>query len=345
MSLFLFTLEVMKLLYTLTVASLLTLSCSTERQPRLVENSGYAQGSTYQIKYMTAKNQNFSKEIEAIFKEIDESMSTYDPTSSISEINKGGVWVEVDERFKTVLNRSLEIAEETGGDFDPTVGPLVQLWGFGFEKISGDVGTEKVQEVKAKTGYSNIEVNSTSVKIPEGFSLDFNAIAQGFTVDVLAEYLEAQGISRYMVEVGGEVRTKGTNDKGTTWVIGVDKPQSEIDPEERFQFILELKDSGFATSGNYRKYWVDEKTGIKYSHTIDPHTGSPALNRLLSASIIAPTSMDADAYATVCMVKGLEGCKSFLEEKTELEGYLVFTNDAGEWEVFITEAFQNYIKE
>lgn len=335
----------MKSIYILIAGFILVLSCTTEQKPRLVENSGYAQGSTYQIKYMTAKNQNFSKEIESIFKEIDESMSTYDPTSSISEINKGGVWVEVDERFKTVLSRSLEIAEETGGEFDPTVGPLVQLWGFGFEKISGEVGPEKVEEVKSRTGYANIEMDGNQVKIPEGFSLDFNAIAQGFTVDVLAEYLEEQGITSYMIEVGGEVRTQGINDKGFVWVIGVDKPQSEIDRNERFQFILELKDSGFATSGNYRKYWVDEKTGIKYSHTIDPQTGTPALNRLLSASIIAPTSMDADAYATVCMVKGLEDCKSFLEEKEELEGYLVFTNDDDQWEVFITEKFKGYIKE
>lgn len=320
-------------------------SCSVGKEPQLIENTGYAQGSTYQVKYLTRKNQNFASEIESIFEEIDNSMSTYKPASKISELNKGEVDVEIDELFSTVLTRSLEIAKETNGDFDPTVGPLVQLWGFGFEKIRGDLGEEAVQEVKAKTGYTNIEVNGDIVRLPNGFSLDFNAIAQGFTVDYIAEYLEENGIQDYMIEVGGEVRTKGFNIKGNIWTIGVDKPQIEIDREERFQFILALENAALATSGNYRKYWVDEQTGVKYSHTIDPHTGTPARNRLLSASIISPAAMDADAYATVCMVKGLEGCKQFLESKTDLEGYLIYTNDADEWEVHITEGFQKFIKE
>lgn len=319
-------------------------SCSLEKEPRLVENSGYAQGSTYQIKYLTTRNQNFEAEINSMFEDIDNSMSTYVPTSIISEVNKGGSWVEVDQLFFTVLNRSLEIAEETSGDFDPTVAPIVRLWGFGFDEIRGDVNEEMINEVRSRTGYDQVELNGNRVKVPEGFSLDFNAIAQGYTVDVLADYLESEGIKNYMVEVGGEVKTKGLNDKNQIWSIGVDKPQSSIDREDRFQFIIELKDASLATSGNYRKYWVDEETGNKYSHTIDPHTGTPARNRLLSASIISSSAMDADAYATVCMVKGLEGCKAFLKGKEDLEGYLVFTNDAGEWEVYITEAFESSIK-
>ena len=309
----------------------------------MVENSGRAQGSTYQIKYLTDQGKNFAEEIEDIFREIDLSMSTYIPDSEISTLNKGGEWVEVDPMFLKVLNRSIEIAEETNGDFDPTVGPLVAMWGFGFEKIRGDVGPDKVAEIKSKTGFSSIEREGNRVKIPKGFSIDFNAIAQGFTVDHIAEYLESEGIESYMVEVGGEVRTKGKNTKGKVWTIGVDKPQSTIDLEERFQFILELNNASLATSGNYRKFWVDEETGIKYSHTIDPHTGVPARNRLLSASLVAPEAMDADAYATVCMVRGLEGCKELLDSKPEIEGYLVFTNDEGDWDTFITDGFKAFI--
>ncbi|GAB5410354.1 MAG: FAD:protein FMN transferase [Balneolaceae bacterium] len=328
---------------TLIILGLIVSSCGSEKESILIENSGYAQGSTYQIKYLTSKNQNFEKEINSIFEEIDNSMSTYVPTSLISEVNKGNVRVEVDQLFLTVLNRSLEIAKETSGDFDPTVAPIVRLWGFGFDKVRGDVNAEMIKEVKAKTGYDNVEIIGNKVRVPEGFSLDFNAIAQGFTVDHIAEYLESNGISNYMVEVGGEVRTRGLNDKGLVWSIGVDKPQSSIDREDRFQFILELKDASLATSGNYRKYWVDENTGNKYSHTIDPHTGVPARNRLLSASIISSSAMDADAYATVCMVKGLNDCKAFLESKPELEGYLVYTNDQDEWEVLMTEGFNKFI--
>ena len=334
----------MKKIILLSVA-LFLLSCNSAKQPRLVENSGYAQGSTYQIKYLTSENRNYGENIEQIFQEIDESMSTYVSTSLISQVNKGDTLVQVDNMFLTVLNRSVEIAEETGGEFDPTVGPLVRLWGFGFDEIRGDVTDETIEEVKSKVGFSNIVINGEKVSIPEGFNLDFNAIAQGFTVDYIAEYLEKQGITNYMVEVGGELRALGMNDKGGVWRIGVDKPQENIDSEDRFQFILELKDAGLATSGNYRKFWVDEATGIKYAHTIDPYTGRPAKNRLLSASLITSTAMDADAYATVCMVKGLEGCKAFLFSKSGLEGYLVYTNEAGEWETFITEGFQQFIVE
>lgn len=320
------------------------LSCTIEKEPRQIENSGYAQGSTYQIKYLTTKNQDFGSEIERIFEEIDLSMSTYKPESIISSINQGDVWVNGDEMFLKVLNRSIEIAKETDGEFDPTVGPLVRIWGFGFDKVRADVDTDMIEFVKSKTGYINVEVKDDRVRIPTGFSLDFNAIAQGFTVDYIAEYLEANDIRNYMVEVGGEVRSKGVNQKRSIWTIGVDKPQEEIDAKERFQFILELDNSSIATSGNYRKYWVDEETGIKYSHTINPMTGTPAFNRLLSASIITKSAMDADAYATVCMVKGLERCKNFLEEKVGLEGYLVYTNDDDEWETFITNGFLKHIK-
>ncbi len=333
----------MKHRFFLATALLLIISCTGDKEPVMVENSGRAQGSTYQIKYITDKGRNYSEEIERIFREIDLSMSTYIPESEISALNKGGVWVEIDPMFQKVLQRSIEIAEETNGDFDPTVGPLVALWGFGFEKVRGDVGPDRIAKVKAKTGFRKIEQKDSKARIPEGFSIDFNAIAQGFTVDHIAEYLESQGIQSYMVEVGGEVRTKGKNAKGKIWTIGVDKPQSTIDREERFQFILELNNAALATSGNYRKFWVDEETGLKYSHTIDPHTGVPARNRLLSASLVAPETMDADAYATVCMVRGLEGCKELLGSKPDLEGYLVFTDEDGEWQTFISEGFQSYI--
>ncbi len=327
------------------ISVFLLFSCEPSNQVRLIENTGYAQGSTYQIKYLVNKNKNYGKKIEQILADIDNSMSTYKENSLISAVNKGGVWVEIDTMFVEVMQRSIEIAKETNGDFDPTVGPLVRIWGFGYDKVKENISAENIMQVKSHTGFAKVELVGNRLRIPEGFTLDFNAIAQGYTVDVLARYLEAQGVTDYMVEVGGEVRAKGKNDVGNVWKIGVDKPQSEIDREQRFQFILELENAGLATSGNYRKYWVDKTTGIKYSHTIDPHTGSPALNRLLSASIIAPTTMDADAYATVCMVKGLEKCKAFLATKSELEGYLVYTNQAGDWEVYFTDGFKKYLKE
>lgn len=321
---------------------LLLWSCTPNNQPRLVELTGNAQGSTYQIKYLTDQNLNFGDEVTQIFEDIDLSMSTYKPESIISEINKGNTWVSLDDYFTAVLNRSLEIAEESNGAFDPTVGPLVTLWGFGLEK-RGEIKPEDVEETKQLVGYEKLERDGDKARIPAGFSIDFNSIAQGYTVDVLGEYLENQGITDYMVEVGGEVRARGVNDKGQTWRIGVDKPQEEIDSEDRFQVILELKDASLATSGNYRKFWVDEETGVKYAHTIDPANGYPANNKLLSASIISENGMDADGYATVCMVYGASKCLEFLNAKEGLEGYLVSTTEEGEWITHSTLGFQAYI--
>jgi len=326
----------------LSLLTLLTLSC-TEQTHHLVENSGNAQGSTYQIKYVTAKNVNFGEDFEQLFNDIDNSMSTWVPTSLISQVNESGDWVEVDTMFLKVIKRSIQIADESAGDFDPTVGPLVQLWGFWFDEIRGQVTDEQVENTLALIGYEKIEIEGIKVRVPEKSTIDFNAIAQGYTVDVVASYLERNGIDRYMVEVGGEVRARGLNDKNQVWVIGVDKPLEKIDATDRFQFILKLENAALATSGNYRKFWVDYDTGLKYSHTINPHTGYPAKNNLLSVSIIAPTAMDADAYATLCMVQGLEKCKEFLESKPKLEGYLIYADLGGNWQEYITEGFQEYI--
>lgn len=327
----------------LLLISLFCLSCSQDKESKYIENSGRAQGTTYHIKYESPIGTDFGEDIQAILKRIDLSMSTYVPTSLISMVNKGDTLVRVDSMFLEVLNRSIEIAEETGGDFDPTIGPLVRLWGFGFDEFRQDVTEDMVKEKLSRTGYTNIEIKSDKVRIPEGFEIDFNAIAQGYTVDYIAGYLKNNEVENYMVEVGGEVKAKGVNASGMTWKIGVDKPAENIDSSGRFQFILQLQDMGLATSGNYRKFWVDEETGMRYSHTINPHTGYPAKNRLLSASILAPSVMNADAYATACMVKGVERCKEFLNSKTGLEGYLVFDDGNGNWETFVTDGFRKNI--
>lgn len=326
----------------------LILSC-TQREPRLVVYTGNAQGSTFQIRFMSTLPDKAVDEIKTDigrqFEDIDNSMSTWVPTSLISQINESGEWVEVDFYFLDVLERSLEIAEETNGDFDPTVGPLVRLWGFWFDEIRGQVSDEQVQETLDLVGYDKVEIDGNRVRIPLNSTIDFNAIAQGYTVDMIADYLEFMGIERYMVEVGGEIIARGLNDKNEVWVIGVDKPQENIDVDERFQFILKLENAALATSGNYRKFWVDAETGLKYSHTIDPQTGYPAKNNLLSASIIAPTAMDADAYATLCMVRGLEECKAFLASKPDLEGYLIYADQASNWQEYITQGFKSAVLE
>lgn len=320
-----------------------SLTACTSDESAWVENNGPAQGSSYHIKYRTGDGQNFESDIKDIFMNIDRSMSTYLPESLISRVNEGGVWIETDSLFMDVLSRALEISEETNGDFDVTIGPLMELWGFGSEEVRRAVPAEEIEKTKALTGYEHIGTESNRVSVPEGFYLDFNSIAQGYTVDVIARFLEERGIRDYMVEVGGEVRARGVNQDGDLWRIGVDKPETQINPEDRFQFILELDNASVATSGSYRRFWTDEETGIRYSHTINPHTGAPAMHTLLSVSIVAGSAMDADAYATVCLVRGTEQCIGFLNQKDELEGYLVYTNEDREWEVYTTEGFREFI--
>lgn len=315
---------------------------------RLITNTGYAQGTTYQVKYISPEGTNFASEIEELFEAIDYSMSTYRNNSLIEKVNQGGEWVEVDSLFLAVLSRSLEIAEETAGDFDPTVGPLTKLWGFTYEALDKTVTSKDISPVLEKTGYTHVKVDGNRVYLPEGFEIDFNAIAPGYTADVIAAMLERNKVENYMAEIGGEIRSRGHNDKGNIWRIGVDKPETNLGNEqERFQFILELKDAGLATSGSYRRFWVDEETGVKYAHTINPHTGYPARNTLVSATIIAPEAIDADAYATVCMVKGLEECKAFLTNKPELEAYLIYSleDDTTSWGEYLTEGFKKYLTE
>lgn len=316
--------------------------CGNEPQISENEATGYAQGSTYQIKYITAESQDWTASFDSIFKVIDQSMSTYKDESLITLINSGDTLVKVDDLFMEVLKRSSEISEESDGLFDVTVGPLVELWGFGKTK-NIDIDSSKVDSAKSLIGYKEIAVQNNSVRVPKGFKVDFNSIAQGYTVDVVAQFLEDKGVSQYMVEVGGEVRAKGKNSKGSFWKIGVDKPVGEIDTEDRFQMIVELRDKSLATSGNYRKYWVDSETGIKYAHTIDPKTGFPARNQLLSVSIIADECIDADAYATTCMVMGLKNAQSFIERKEGVEAYYISTDENGDWKVNYTKGFEGFI--
>lgn len=334
----------MRVLSSLLLTSLLVvLSCTKE--PAYIENTGQAQGSTYQIKYLSPSGADFGKHIVDLFQEIDLSMSTYLPNSLISQINKGDTTVLIDKPFQEVLKRSLEIAKETDGQFDPTIGPLVRFWGFGFDEVKTDIDPDEISRIKHSTGYESIDFENNAVTIPQDFNIDFNAIAQGFTVDYIARFLDSKNVEHYMVEVGGEVKAKGVNAKNNYWKIGVDKPQEKIDTNERFQFILTLQDRALATSGNYRKFWVDKETGVRYSHTIDPRTGYPARNRLLSASILGKSTMDADAYATACMVKGIEGCKELLKRHAELEGYLVFDSGDNEWGTYITPGFKEFVVE
>lgn len=303
-------------------------------------NYGLAQGTTYSIRYIQEEKHDYQKSIDSILIDIDKSMSLWVETSLISKVNRGDSAVVLDPHFVNVLKRSIKIGQETNGSFDVTVAPLVKAWGFNNGKFQ-QLDSAVVDSMKNLVGYQYIQLYRNRVQLKENQQLDFNAIAQGYSVDVICLFLASKGINNYMVEVGGELRTKGKNREGNIWRIGIDKPQEELDAENRFQIVLNLPDKALATSGNYRKFFTDEN-GMKYVHTINPKSGYPVKSNLLSATIIADQCMDADAYATACMVDGSNKAQQLIESKKELEGYLIYSNSKGEIQEWFSTNFKNF---
>ena len=322
--------------------SLLLWSCSDKNALQEESYNGYAQGTTFHISYLfkgKAKDRSFA--IDSILTSVDKSLSTYDPKSLISKLNAGS-GIAIDAHLREMLNQSQEVYTSTKGYFDPTIAPLVQFWGFGPE-ANNNKDTALVESILKLAGFNKLSYPGSSLKLPAGMSLDFNAIAQGYTVDLIAEYLEKEGVRNYMVEVGGEVRCLGENYQGKKWRIGVDKPVEEIDQQDRFQFIIAIDSAALATSGNYRKFWVDSLSGTRYSHTINPKTGWPAKNRLLSASVVAAKASTADAYATAFMAMGLERTIKYLELNKGLEVYLIYSDKEGNWQVYQSPGFKEML--
>tara|TARA_B110000977_G_C10980525_1_gene455951 strand:- start:157 stop:1164 length:1008 start_codon:yes stop_codon:yes gene_type:complete len=319
--------------------TILLYSCgSTDSNEILVSNYGYAQGTTYNISYMSPNAESYQTGIDSILHVVDLSMSTYIDSSIISKINRNESF-ETDTLFLRVLNTAIRIAEETEGAFDPTIAPLVNYWGFGFKEIK-EKNQAKLSELSEAVGYHKVSVlEGKIVKKNENTQLDFNAIAQGFTVDLVGEYLQKEGIKNYMVEIGGEVKCKGLNADAKLWRIGVDKA-SETIQEDRFQAIIEVNNKSVASSGNYRKFKTDQVTGKKYAHTIDPKTGKSVQTNLLGVTIVMESCMQADAYATAFMVMGIEASKSFLEKRNDIEALFVYTDSKGNWQHYQTKGFE-----
>lgn len=277
-------------------------------------------------------------DIDSVLNAVDLSMSTYIPESLISKINRNES-NKIDSLFFRVITEALLIAKETQGAFDPTLAPIVNYWGFGFEEIQNK-DESILAELMQSVGYTKLSFNdSTIFKTNTNTQIDFNAIAQGFTVDLVGEHLQKLGITNYMIEIGGELKCSGFNADGDLWRIGIDKPSEDIQ-KDRFQAIIEVENKSVASSGNYRKFKVDEKTGMKYVHTINPKTGSPVQTNLLGVTIITESCMRADAIATACMVMGLEKSKTYLENHPEIDALFIYSDPKENWLQYQTKGFE-----
>ena len=288
---------------------------------------GNAFGTTYAIKcYSTVEVAQLQAQVDSLVRQVNASISTYDPESIISRINRGDSGVVADQYFKEVLDLSREVNKATFGFFDPTVGSIGNALGFGpkgFSEIPEDrvldslcqyVGLELVS-ISEDTGVINIE---------HGVYLDFNAIGKGYGIDVIGRHLEQIGITDYLVEVGGEIRALGQNRlKNKPWIIGIESPDVAQDGRS-IDKVLAIQNQSMASSGNYRKFRIDTTTGRKFVHTINPLTCRAEENSVTSASVWAPTCAEADAYATAIMAMGLERSKDLIEARPDLSIYFTF---------------------
>jgi thiamine biosynthesis lipoprotein len=318
--------------------SVVALFSCNQKKENLVILRGDAIGTTFTIRYLNPENKNLDIKIEAIIKKVNKSISTYIPTSDISKINKGDTTVVIDSIFKEVFFKSDKIYKETKGEFDPTVGILVNAWGFGPGRRIENIDSTKVKELLKYVGFNKVTLKDDKIikEYPQTY-FDFNAIAKGYLVDLVGRMFEKNGIPNYMVEIGGEIRARGINQLGTPWRIAIENPNS--DGTRSINTKIKLLNESIATSGNYRKYRI-AKNGKKYVHTINPLTGFATPSNLLSASVISKSDCaDVDGYATAFMAMGFEKAKAFLKNHPELKAFLIYSDENNKMKTYKSANF------
>ncbi|MDB4108596.1 FAD:protein FMN transferase [Flavobacteriaceae bacterium] len=296
--------------------------------------SGPIFGTTFSIIYDS--NENLESEFDSLFLEINQSMSTYIPTSDISKVNSN-IDITIDSHFESVFNASKAIYNATEGKFDPTIGAVVNAWDFGPEGKIEPLDSLKIHELMQSVGLDKVRLNNGRISKPIPTRLDFNAIAKGYGVDVIGQFLESQNIQNYLIEIGGEIRASGFNSsKKGAWKVGIQHP--DLSGDQPYINTLVLQNESMATSGTYRKFKIDAN-GNRYTHIIDTKTGYPSRTNILSVSVVTSDCMTADAYATALQAMGVNGVRLFLKKYPELKVLIVFVTDANELQ---TEVFNGF---
>ena len=333
---------VLKKLFSCYVLLLFLICCDSDHTKENKKINGFALGTSYSISYADLSlNENIlEKEVDSIIQIINSSMSTYLPDSDISRINNGDSLVIVDKHFQKVYNTAKLVWKKTDGYFDPTVGALVNAYGFGPEPNTNAVSDEMRDEILTYTGWDKtcLTTKKTIQKTNPKLSFDFNALAKGYAVDLISDHLRSKNISSFLVEIGGEIVAQGFSPKTKkVWRIAIDDPnQSE---ERKFIKLISLNNTALATSGNYRKYKINKETGRRSVHSINPKTGNSFPTEVLSASVLAETCMIADAYATALMVMPFEDSMSLIESESNLEAYWIIENENGGVEEIVSSGF------
>lgn len=327
-------------------AIFIVISCR-DKKPKLNYIEGRAFGTTYHIQYYTSDFVDVQPGIDSLIGVINQSVSTYIADSDISKINAGDSTIVVDTYFKEAFEISARLHEETHGYFDPTVGVLRNAYGFGDDKPLRNMDSATLDSLMNFVGFHKVSIKDDGTvhkEFPEIY-FDFNAVAKGSGVDHIGEYLESKGIENYLIELGGEIFARGENlVKDSPWVVGIETPDSRLE-DRSYESVVALKNLGLAASGNYRKFRTDSVTGKKYVHTINPLTGSAEMSDVTSATVIAPTCGEADAYATSFMAMGFEKSVDLLNKLNGVEAYLTYVDAEGENQIFISDGFKERMPE
>ena len=303
---------------------------------------GYAQGTDYSIKYFAESPLVSGAEVDSILLKIDSSMSLYKPYSLISQFNKATRSFRMDHHFLSVINKSFEIYKATDGRFDITVAPLVQAWGFGPKPIVVFPDSAKVKELLKNVGMDLLSVQGNELfKKQPGVQIDLNGIAQGYSVDVVADYLLHKGIRCFVVEIGGEIRMKGPKPDGTAMRVGIEGPALNEQSEPQLRHVISFNEGAVTTSGNYRKYL--QAAGKKISHLINPKTGYPLDNQLISVTIFAKDALTADGYDNAVMAMSVEQALAFAGANKNMEAYIIYHRKNGSVTDTLTAGFKKMI--
>lgn len=291
--------------------------------------SGHAQGTSYALTYYASRESVTQAQTDSIFKSLDASLSVYKPGSLINVFNAAGDGVAMDQHLKTVVTRSMEVFRETNGMFDITVYPLVQAWGFGLKEGEAIPDSAVIRRILPCVGSARLRMDGDQLlKSNPCTQIDVNGIAQGYSVDVIARFLEAKGVQNYIVEVGGEIRTKGHKYPGKQpMTIGIETPSETEFDAPVIREVISIGDGAVTTSGSYRKF--RESGGVRLSHIIDPKTGFPVQREIISATVVAPDAITADGFDNALLAAGIDGAFEILQKHPGMEAYLIYKKADG----------------
>ena len=300
--------------------------CSCSSSTNFTNLSGYTFGTYYDIKIFSENDQLISRQnLDSIFEGFNNSLSTYINSSVISKINNGDD-IDVDDLFFDVYNKSKLLHKKTNGLFDPSIGLLLEYYGFGPNKIQNNINEDSIFNIMMSVGFDKISINNRKLyKENMRTKLDFNAIAKGYAVDVISNYIESKGILNYLIDIGGEIKSSGKNiKKNSKWKIAINNPDPKS--ESSYYKLLELQNISIATSGNYLNYKIDPITGEKYVHTINPINGKSEETNVLSASVISESCFTADAFATAMMVSDIDSAIKLTDDNDEIDSFIIYVD-------------------